>query len=108
MKKIIVSLAAIAAMSLVTLTATAADKEKHLKGEGLCAKCALKQADKCQNAIQIEEKGKKVVYYVEDNDVSKGLHKKICSATIKVDATGKVTEKDGKRWIALSKLEEVK
>lgn len=108
MKKIIVSLSAIAALSLVTGTASAADKEKHLKGEGLCAKCELHETAKCQDAIRVEEKGKKVVYYIEANDVSKGFHKKVCSATVKVEAHGKVSEKDGKKWVALSKLEESK
>ena len=104
MKKILLTLTAVAAMAVTS--ATAADK--HVKGEALCAKCELKETAKCQDAIRVEEDGKKVVYYVEKNDVTKDLHKKVCSAVIKVDAKGKVSEKDGKKWITLSKLEEVK
>lgn len=102
MKKLVTLLAAVAAISLVS---TASAEEKSLKGEGLCAKCALKQTSKCQDAIRVEENGKKVVYYIEKNDVSKGLHDKVCSATVEMEAKGKVTEKEGKKWIALSKLE---
>ncbi|MBI1842427.1 MAG: hypothetical protein HYR88_16440 [Verrucomicrobia bacterium] len=108
MNKIIASFAALAVASMLVTTATAADKEKVLKGEGVCAKCELKESAKCQNAIRVEEHGKKVVYYIEDNDVSKGFHKKVCTATIKLTATGKVSEKDGKKWLAASKLEETK
>ena len=106
MKNIITMIAAVAVASLISTSANAA--EKTLKGEGLCAKCELKETAKCQNAVRVEEAGKKVVYYLEDNDVSKAFHKKICSAPAKVVATGKVSEKDGKHWIAVTKIEEAK
>ena len=38
----------------LTLVARAAE-EKTISGEGLCAKCALKETPKCQNAVQVEE-----------------------------------------------------
>jgi hypothetical protein len=106
MKNILLTLAAIAAASMLVTTAGAA--EKTLKGEGLCAKCELKETSKCQNAIRVEEGGKKVVYYIEDNDVSKAFHKKVCSATAPVTAKGTVSEKDGKKWLKASKIEETK
>lgn len=106
MKKIITMIAAVAVGSLITTSASAA--EKTLKGEGMCAKCELKETAKCQNAVRVEEDGKKVVYYLEDNDISKAFHKKVCSATTKVVAKGKVSEKDGKKWIEVSKIDEVK
>ena len=106
MKNIITMIAAVVAASILTTSANAA--EKTLKGEGLCAKCELKETPKCQSAIRVEEDGKKVVYYLEDNDVSKAFHKKVCTSVIKVVAKGKVTEKDGKHWIAVTKIDEAK
>lgn len=108
MKHILKSLSVAAALALVPTTLLAAEKEKEFKCEALCAKCELKQTDKCQDALRVEEGGKKVVYLIEKNDASKDLHKKICSAVIKVNAKGTVSEKDGKKWVALTKIEEAK
>ena len=58
--------------------------------------------------FKTEEHGKKVVYYIEDNDISKAFHKKVCSSIAQVTAKGTVSEKDGKKWIKVSKLEETK
>src|ERR1043166_4541693 len=91
-------MAAIAGL-LVTALATsafAADKEVTVTGEGKCAKCALKQADKCQNVIESEEGGKKVTYYLEGKE-SKAFHENLCKESHKVTATGTVEEKDGKK-----------
>ena len=56
------------------LSAFAADaKTVTITGEGKCAKCALKETDKCQNVIQTKEDGKTVTYYVAKNDVSDGF-----------------------------------
>ena len=106
MKNIITMIAAVVVASLISTSANAA--EKTLKGEGLCAKCELKETSKCQNAVRVEENGKKVVYYLEDNDVSKAFHKKVCTSVTKVVAKGKVSEKDGKKWIDVTSIEEAK
>ena len=106
MKNIITMIAAVAVASLISTSANAA--EKTLKGEALCAKCELKETAKCQNAVRVEEDGKKVVYYLEDNDATKGFHKKVCTSVIKVVTTGKVSEKDGKKWFAVTKIDEAK
>src|SRR5262249_54886421 len=39
-------------------------KEVTIAGEGKCAKCILKEADKCQTVIQAKEEGKTVNYYL--------------------------------------------
>ena len=91
----------------LTLIARAAE-EKTITGDGLCAKCALKETAKCQNAVQVEEGGKKVTYYVADNDISKKFHKNICQSTEKVKITGTVAEVEGKMTITASKMELVK
>ena len=100
------SLVALAA--LVAIPAFAADKEVTITGEGMCAKCALHETDKCQNAIQADENGKKVTYYLTQNPTSKDFHDNICKKSEKVTATGVVTEENGKKVLTVSKIEEAK
>lgn len=107
MKKLIISAIAAAAL-LVTTNAFADDKEVTLKGESKCGKCALKEAKECVNVIEVKDGDKKVVYWLDQNDVSKAFHKTVCSDTAKVSAVGKVSEKDGKKVFVASKIEVVK
>jgi hypothetical protein len=87
----------------------AADQETTIKGNELCAKCALHEGDKCQTVIQAEQDGKTVSYYLTPNDTSKAFHKEICgSKGEQVTVTGTVTEKDGKEMLTASKIEPVK
>src|ERR1041385_5419725 len=81
------------------------DKEITITGEGKCAKCALKEAEKCQNVIVVEKEGKKSTYYFVENDVAKKFHKNICSDTKKVTATGTCEKKDGKLQFTAKKIE---
>ena len=84
-------------------------KERTITGEAKCAKCMLKEGDKCQTVIQAENKnGKMVSYYVADNDVAKAFHENVCKEAKKVTATGTVAKVDGKSEITLSKIELVK
>jgi hypothetical protein len=95
-------------LGLVAVPMSAAEKETKevtITGEGKCAKCALKETEKCQNVIQTEEHGKKVTYYVADNKESKAFHKNVCQETQKVKATGVVTEENGKKILTVSKIE---
>ena len=70
----------VAGLVLAALTTTAfaeKGKEKTITGEAKCAKCALKEGSKCQTVIQTEAKdGKKVTYYLVNNDVAKAFHDK--------------------------------
>ena len=77
-----------------------------ITGEAQCAKCELKKVDACQMAIKVD--GKDEIIMVENNDVSKAFHKKICQDTVKVVAEGTVTEKDGAKVMTLTKVEEKK
>jgi Family of unknown function (DUF6370) len=81
---------------------------EKLEGEATCAKCDLKQVDKCQFALTVEKGGKKEVILADQNEVAKKFHDKICKETVKVKVEGTITEKDGKKTIALAKVEEVK
>jgi hypothetical protein len=98
----------IALVGLLAVPALAADKEITVTGQGQCAKCALHETDKCQNTIQTEENGKKVTYYLTENDVSKEFHDNICKKSEKITAKGVVSEKDGKKILTVSKIEAAK
>jgi hypothetical protein len=97
-------LAGLLALALA-LPVFAEDKEITISGEGKCAKCLLKETDKCQNAIQVEKDGKKTTYYVVENDVSKKFHENICEEAKKVTATGTVKVVDGKQQFTATKIE---
>ena len=96
MRKNIVLLTGIAGLFLLAfVTPTmAADEGKKvtITGTGKCAKCALHETKSCQNAITVDENGKKVTYYLTHNKVSKDFHEHICKTTAKVKATGTVNE----------------
>src|SRR4051794_12309705 len=55
MKTKIAGLAALAVLCLALSTARAEDKEVTVTGMGKCAKCSLKETDKCQNVIEAKE-----------------------------------------------------
>jgi hypothetical protein len=104
---ILTTVATLLLLALVS-TAFAEDKTITITGEGTCAKCALKETEKCQNVIQVDKKGKKVNYYLVQNDVSKEFHENLCKEAKKVTATGTVKKVDGKMELTASKLELVK
>src|SRR5690349_10485452 len=100
MKKLSVLITGVAGLVLLALATPsfAGDGEKvTLSGEGKCAKCALKESDKCQNVIEVTKDGKTTKYYVAQNEVSKKFHSELCHGPQKVTATGTVKEVDGKK-----------
>lgn len=107
------SLFAFTAMLAIGFTsAFAADKdaakEETIKGTAKCAKCSLKEAKECQAVVVAKDGDKDVKYYVTGKE-AKALHKDICTEDKEnVSVTGKVTEKDGKKMIAATKVEEEK
>ena len=89
--------------------ADSSSKEVTLSGMMVCAKCVLHETKKCQNVLQIQKDGKTVNYYLAQNDISKAFHDNICKTEgEKVTATGKLSEKDGKQMMTVSKIEPVK
>ena len=113
-----IALLSLIALASLGLSAQADDTAKKaelvaaasakIAGEGTCAKCDLKIAgiDKCQNAIVVTgADGKKETLLCDANDVSKAFHSNVCKGAAKVTAEGVVTEKDGKKTIALTKIE---
>jgi hypothetical protein len=82
-----------------------------LKGDGMCAKCALKETKSCQNAVIVTKDGEKKTYYLVQNDISKKNHGSMgfCRATkdkpVKVKITGTCKEEDGKLVFTAEKIE---
>lgn len=83
---------------------------KTITGDAVCAKCALKEAPKCQNVVMVKDGDKTVNYYLTGAASQKahgGLG--ICTASkaapIKVKVTGEVAEKDGKQTVEVSKID---
>jgi hypothetical protein len=107
MKKIAELGVALALVFGLVAVATAAD-EMTLTGKVMCAKCTLKKADatKCQDVLVVTDTaGKTTEYYVEKNPVAAKFGH-VCKSEKAATVTGTVTEKDGKKWISPSKMEE--
>ncbi len=77
---------------------------EKLEGDAMCTKCSMKESATCGTAIKTATG----VVYCEPNDVAKTFHKQICEESKKVVAEGTVTEKDGKKWVTLEKIEVAK
>jgi len=82
----------------------AAGGEVTLSGDMLCAKCALKEAEKCQNVLKVTDAGKETKYYLAQNEVAKSNHKHVCSSTEKATVTGTVAEEGGKKVLTASSI----
>jgi hypothetical protein len=75
-----------------------------LKGTMMCAKCALKETDKCQNVLKVTEGGKETAYYLVHNDVAKKNHGPVCSGTANATVKGSVAEEGGKKTLTASEI----
>ena len=107
MKKSLFAIMFLTAVAFAVNTARAEDKKVTLSGEGKCTKCSMKETESCQNAITVEEKGKKVTYYIEHNDVSKKFHGEVCKGPKNIKAVGALKEVDGKKVFVASELSAV-
>ena len=114
MRKLLTLLAAgVLCSSLGLLRADDGGKAITLKGDGLCAKCGLKDKDakKCQNAVVVTKDGKKTTYYLTGK-LSDDAHKSLgfCSASkdepLKVEVTGTCEKKGDK--LVLTPTEKIK
>jgi hypothetical protein len=98
-------LTAVALLLALPALAESGGKEITIKGEGQCAKCSLKEGDKCQNVVVTEKNGKKTTYYLADNDVSKNFHAEVCKAPKAVSVTGVCKKVDSKLVVTASKIQ---
>jgi len=96
------------ALALVAglVAAAYAGEETTVTGKVMCAKCTLKKADatKCQDVLVVKDGDKTAEYYVVKNAVAEKFGH-TCSGEKAAVVTGTVSEKDGKKWIAPSKME---
>jgi Family of unknown function (DUF6370) len=93
------------ALALVVGFVAPAVADETVTGKVMCAKCSLKKADQCQDVvIATDAAGKATEYYVEKNDVAKA-YGHTCKGEKPAVVTGAVSEKDGKKWIAATKME---
>jgi hypothetical protein len=108
MKRIIATL--VIAVFMFTGSATfAADDVVTIKGSSECAKCTLKKADSCNNAVKVKEGDKEVIYFMVKNDVHKANHKKFfCKGGHNVTVKGTVKVVDGKKMITATEVTETK
>jgi hypothetical protein len=97
----------IALLGLVSLPAFAESKGKEItvKGEAQCAKCNLKQADKCQTVIISEKDGKKTTYYLAANPVAEEFHEEVCKAPKAAAITGTCKKEGDKLVLTATKAE---
>jgi hypothetical protein len=100
----------IAVLGLVLAVSVAglrAVEEVTINGTVVCAKCTLKKGDakECQDVLVAkDDKGVSSEYYIAANEVSKKFGH-TCKGESPATVTGDVTDKDGKKWIAPSKME---
>jgi Family of unknown function (DUF6370) len=92
------------ALAVVVASVQARADEKTLKGTITCAKCDLGVEKACATVIKVKEGGKDVIYYF-DKDAHSKNHKAVCTAAKEGSVTGTVAEKDGKKWITVTKIE---
>jgi hypothetical protein len=112
MRKLL-AIAAVAVLfsSLGLLRADEKSEKVTLKGDGMCAKCALKEKNSCQNVVIVTKDGEKKTYYIVHDKVAKDAHQKygFCAAKkdkpAKVKITGTYKEEDGKLVFTASKIE---
>jgi hypothetical protein len=104
------SIAGLVLLAMATPTfASEKGKEVTITGEAKCAKCILKEGDKCQTVIQTEgKKGKTVTYYLTDTQAAKSFHENVCHEPKKVTVTGVSKKVDGKRELAATEIKLVK
>jgi uncharacterized protein YpmB len=76
-----------------------------LEGKICCAKCELGKEKTCATVIVTKDKADKEVIYYFDKDSNKKFHKDYCQGSSEAKLVGKVSEKDGKKIVAVEKIE---
>ena len=92
-----------AALAFTFTTKAQAAEEKTFEGVMMCEKCALKTASACADALKVGE----TLYSLEEGGKRK-TSQHVCSGEAKAKVTGKVEERDGKKFIVASKIEKAK
>lgn len=76
-----------------------------LKGEMVCARCYLNKPDakECQDVLLVKDTHATTEYYVTKNKVSQDSGE-ACTQAIPATIVGRVSERDGRKWITASKI----
>lgn len=82
-----------------TLSSVRAE-EKTYEGEMSCAKCNLNTAEKCEDTLKVGD----TLYLIEEGGKRK-TSEHVCSGSAKAKVTGKIEERDGKKFLVASKIE---
>jgi hypothetical protein len=86
--------------------AQAKDQDVTLTGLISCARCTLKVTTQCANAIEVTNDGKTTTYFFVDQGAKEKYHAEVCGNGKQAGkVTGKVSEKEGKKWITPKKVE---
>ena len=101
----LVAMALLAAVAITAL-ALAGDDQVTVTGTIRCAKCVLNKADAkdCQDVLVAADNAE---YYLVKNAVAEKFGHG-CKTEKSAVVTGKVVEKDGRKWIEAAKIEEPK
>jgi hypothetical protein len=102
-KLISAGLAVVLVMTMLTATRAA---ESTFSGTLVCAFCGLKKADAtaCQDVLLVTDaRGSTTEYYIAKNEVTSG--EEACTLKIPATVTGEVFERDGRTWIAPTKID---
>jgi hypothetical protein len=106
MKKLLSPSATLALLlALCSPVLAAGGKEITVEGKGCCAKCCLKVATDCQDAVTVEKDGKKTTYFLVDNDIAKQFHDNICKGVKPVTVTGVCQKVGDQLQLTASKIE---
>ena len=100
-----IRVALIAVLAVASLAA-AEPEEVTLEGTIVCAKCVLKKPDakECQNVLLVPgADGKDVEYYLAKSEAADKIGE-VCMSKHKVQVTGAVAEKDGRKWLTASSI----
>ncbi len=81
--------------------------EVKLTGDLVCGRCSLKATPKCSNVLQVKDGAKTVSYFLTDKGNGEPYHEGVCGGdkVENVTVTGKVAEKEGKKWLTPTKVE---
>lgn len=86
--------------ALAFTVSSAMAEEKTYEGVMSCAKCNLNLADKCEDTLKVGD----VLYLLEEGGKRK-TSEHVCTDSAKAKVTGKIEERDGKKFIVASKIE---
>ena len=88
----------------LSASSLAQTKTEKLEGKITCAMCDLKIEKDCATVIVVKESGKDVIYYF-DEKANKANHDAVCQTPKEGAVTGTVSEKAGKKYIAVTNVE---